>query len=78
MTRQRKLIVIGAALGVVLFAVFGGLRAAPPDDKQLNAFQHQRQHDMHLVGTNDLQARSTYQPTLHKYGRGRYFLFTMA
>src|SRR2546425_11152086 len=33
-------------------------------------------HDMKLVGTNDLQARSTYQPTLHKYGNGRYVLFT--
>ena len=33
-------------------------------------------HDMKLVGTNDLQARSTYQPTLHKYGPGKYFLFT--
>src|SRR5438128_12065159 len=35
-----------------------------------------KHHDMKLVGTNDLQARSTYQPTLHKYGPGRYFLFT--
>jgi len=32
--------------------------------------------NMRLVGTNDLQARSTYQPTLHKYPRGRYILFT--
>jgi hypothetical protein len=31
---------------------------------------------MRLVGTNDLQARSTYQPTLHKYPGGRYILFT--
>jgi hypothetical protein len=33
-------------------------------------------HNMRLVGTNDLQARSTYQPTLHKYSHNRYFLFT--
>jgi hypothetical protein len=26
-------------------------------------------HNMSLVGTNDLQSRSTYQPTLHKYSR---------
>ena len=26
-------------------------------------------------GTNDLQARSTYQPTLHKYPHKRYILF---
>ena len=30
---------------------------------------------MSLVGTNDLQARSTYQPTLHKYSSKRYILF---
>jgi len=44
----------------------------------LGAAEHDghRHHDMKLVGTNDLQARSTYQPTLHKYGHGRYFLFT--
>jgi hypothetical protein len=33
-------------------------------------------HNMRLVGTNDLQARSTYQPTLHKYSPNRYILFT--
>ena len=32
-------------------------------------------YNMQLVGTNDLQARSTYQPTLHKYPGGRYVLF---
>src|SRR5262245_60312381 len=32
-------------------------------------------HNMRLVGTNDLQGRSTYQPTLHKYPRNRYILF---
>ncbi|HET9580286.1 MAG TPA: hypothetical protein VFP44_20835, partial [Usitatibacter sp.] len=31
--------------------------------------------DMKLVGTNDLQARSTYQPTVHKQN-GRYILYT--
>ena len=31
--------------------------------------------NMKLVGTNDLQARSTYQPTLHKYPHNRYILF---
>ncbi len=30
---------------------------------------------MRLVGTNDLQSRSTYQPTLHKYPHNRYVLF---
>src|SRR5215469_10925788 len=34
-------------------------------------------HDMQLVGTNDLQQRSTYQPTVHRYPDpdGRYILF---
>src|SRR5713101_6142836 len=32
-------------------------------------------HDMRLVGTNDLEARSAYQPTLHKYPFNRYILF---
>jgi hypothetical protein len=32
-------------------------------------------HDMQLVGTNDLQQRSTYQPTLHKYPGNQYILF---
>jgi hypothetical protein len=31
--------------------------------------------NMRLVGSNDLQARSAYQPTLHKYPGGRYILF---
>jgi hypothetical protein len=45
---------------------------------RLAAAEHDgsKHHDMKLVGTNDLQARSTYQPTLHKYGPGKYFLFT--
>jgi len=30
---------------------------------------------MRLVGTNDLQSRSTYQPTPHKYPHNRYILF---
>jgi hypothetical protein len=32
-------------------------------------------HNIRLVGINDLQARSTYQPTLHKYPHNRYILF---
>jgi hypothetical protein len=34
-------------------------------------------HNMTLVGTNDLQARSTYQPTVHKYPNNRYILFAV-
>lgn len=31
--------------------------------------------NMRLVGTNDLQGRSIYQPEVHKYPDGRYILF---
>ena len=37
---------------------------------------HAAEHkDMQLVGTNDLQSRSTYQPTVHRYANGQYILF---
>src|SRR5215510_14475925 len=35
----------------------------------------QAKHDMKLVGTNDLQARSTYQPVVQRYGSNRWVLF---
>src|SRR2546425_9418938 len=73
MTRSNKLGVIGVELAVAILAGFGGLRGASADD--VKKFEHQQQHDMNLVGTNDLQARSTYQPTLHKYSNNRYILF---
>src|SRR5262245_22218229 len=40
--------------------------------KLANADEHS---NMQLVGTNDLQARSTYQPAVHHYANGRYILF---
>src|SRR6266487_3659008 len=37
---------------------------------------HAAEHkNMDLVGTNDLQARSTYQPAVHHYANGKYILF---
>jgi len=38
-------------------------------------FDKEARQDMQLLGTNDLQARSSYQPTLFKYPNGRYALF---
>jgi len=38
--------------------------AAPADDGVAN-------HDLRLVGRNDLQARSAYQPIVHAYGDRR-------
>jgi len=54
----------------LLFASTGRLDARDDDDRGPSHF------DMKLVGTNDLQARSTYQPTLHRYPNNRYILFT--
>lgn len=35
-----------------------------------------RSHNMMLVGANDLQARSAYQATVHRYPSNRYILFS--
>ena len=35
----------------------------------------EQKKNMELVGFNDLQARSTYQPTVHRYPGGRYIFF---
>src|SRR5215471_14694345 len=50
----------------------GTIRVAARDDDDRGRASA---HDMRLVGTNDLEARSSYQPTLHKYPFGRYVLF---
>lgn len=42
-------------------------------DKLAHAAEHS---NVQLVGTNDLQSRSTYQPTVHKHPDGRYILYT--
>ncbi len=56
-----------AVLGLLLTHP-GGVAARDDDDG--------RTHDnMQLVGTNDLQARSTYQPVVHRYGSNRWVLF---
>ncbi len=65
---MRNQMISGAALAAVL-AVTGGVFAGPP-------FDNEQHHDMQLIGTHDLQHRSTYQPTIHKYPGGRYMLFT--
>src|SRR5215472_1612678 len=69
MLRSMLPLVIGTALAVALLAGAGGVFADPP-------FDNEQHNGMKLVGTNDLQARSTYQPTLHKYSGNRYILFT--
>jgi len=60
-----------ATLGA--FAISGQAAAQAPSsgDKLANAAQHK---DMNLVGFNNLQARSAYQPTLHQQG-GRWIAY---
>src|SRR5262249_39051206 len=55
------------------FALFAA--GIAPVDAREDDGQAGSSHNMKLVGTNDLQARSTYQPTLHKYSANRYILF---
>jgi hypothetical protein len=66
-----------AAIAAVLIASAVVLGAAAISG--FNAYAEDAQagssRNMRLVGTNDLQARSTYQPTLHKYANNRYILF---
>src|SRR5438445_6968634 len=46
-----------------------------PAQANADAADGPKLHDMKLAGTNDLQARSTYQPTVHRYGGNRWVLF---
>jgi hypothetical protein len=69
MTRSKMLVLVGMA-AVAVLAISGGVLAGPNDN-----FNNEQHHDMTLVGTDDLQARSSYQPTLHKYPGNHYFLF---
>ncbi len=45
----------------------------PSQGNKLNNAAEQK--NMNLVGTNDAQARSIYQPSVHHYANGRYILF---
>jgi hypothetical protein len=63
----RKYCGLVVAAGATLLLLMGAARADDDSDRS--------SHDMKLVGTNDLQQRSTYQPTLHKYPNDKYILF---
>ncbi|HKE92296.1 MAG TPA: hypothetical protein VKB45_18325 [Gemmatimonadales bacterium] len=71
MTRSKMLVIVGVVLAGTVLMVTAGVLAGPGDN-----FDQERHHDLKLVGTSDLQARSTYQPTIHKYSGNRYMLFT--
>ena len=65
---MKKLInnVVSLFLFMVFVLLVLGVGSAADADQKKN---------MELVGTNDLQARSTYQPTIHRYPGDRYILF---
>src|SRR5215470_18628920 len=52
-----------AAMGGILIAVLGVVR-----EHHVAAQQRADMHNMQLVGFDDLQARSAYQPVIHKQG----------
>src|SRR5262245_28576977 len=64
----RNLPVCGAAIGCVALALTPALAQAPKVGDPPEA------KNMRLVGHSDLQARSAYQPTIHRYG-DRYIAF---
>ena len=70
--RARLLILaLTVAISLVLSAV-NHLAAQAASQKAANAEEHK---NMQLVGFNDLQGRSAYQPTIHRYSGGRYIAF---
>jgi hypothetical protein len=69
--RGRFLVVALALAGGILFGGIN-LTAYAASQKLANANEHK---DMQLVGFNDLQGRSAYQPTIHHYADGRYIAF---
>src|SRR6478672_7283245 len=54
---------LSAVFAALVLATLGVIR-----DVGVAAQQRAEMHDMQLVGFNDLQARSAYQPVIHKHG----------
>ena len=68
MTRRQRCLL--GLLGLVLLSL-----AAGPASSQGPARGHGAEaHDMELVGHDDLQGRSAYQPTIHQQ-RGRFIAY---
>src|SRR5262245_53732883 len=65
------LVALTLAVGILLSGLTY-LTAHAASQKLANANEHK---DMQLVGFNDLQGRSAYQPTIHRYANGRYVAF---
>ena len=67
-------ITISLAAAIGLSFTVGAGRADARSDREDDQFRDAEHKDVKLVGFNDLQNRSTYQPTLHKQG-GRYIIY---
>src|SRR5712691_2888054 len=70
-----KCISLAEAVGLL---IFGAGPATAQGDREDNQFRDAEHKDMKLVGFNDLQNRSTYQPTLHRQvvrGQVRYIIY---
>ena len=65
------LVALTLAVGI-LFSGLTYLTAHAASQKLANANEHK---NMQLVGFDDLQGRSAYQPTIHRYADGRYVAF---
>src|SRR6516162_11301910 len=61
-------------LSLVFLAVALISLAAQPVGSQIPRGHAAEAHDMELVGHDDLQGRSAYQPTIHKQG-GRFIAY---
>jgi hypothetical protein len=66
-------LLVKCAFLAVLAVVAGAGRLSAQENHDGDADEG-ASRNMELVGFNDLQARSTYQPTLHKQG-GRYYIY---
>src|SRR5438093_13212875 len=63
------------ALAFAVGSSFSGI-SYPSAHAASRASAHADEHkNMQLVGFDDLQGRSAYQPTIHRYADGRYIAF---
>ena len=61
--------------GEILLAVVAGLVLSFSVQADSKNGPNPRAHNMRLVGTDDLQARSAYQPIVHEHPDGRFIAY---
>jgi hypothetical protein len=76
MKRSVRFLPLVAVLGLLAAGAARPAWSGGQQPSQGQKLAHAAEHlDMRLVGTHDLQARSAYQPLVHRYPDGRYILF---